>query len=291
EFDMLFFHPSILPILAGLSNYEAYFVSDVIMLVSYLNAIEKVLLAKSDVASKAGHPNLRGGPREWFVEEFLLNHLPSLWELGQGEIISSDSAPNPSTNMYRNQNDLVIYRRDYPKISYSPKDKAYLIEGVVATLEIKSKLNSTEFSETNEASQRHKNLISEGRSGLGLQCGDNIWVPSRHISYVIAYDGPKEMSTIANWLPTQTKELGVAPDLLVDMVVVLGKGVVWRIDAFPAYEIPDRPENHNWAYIQQQENNIYALFAHMLTIRRSDSSSPRTINYVNKLPKNGIKTT
>ncbi len=31
------------------------------MIVSHLNAIEKVLIAQSEIAKNAGHPNLRGG--------------------------------------------------------------------------------------------------------------------------------------------------------------------------------------------------------------------------------------
>jgi len=260
------------------------------MLVSYLNAIEKVLLAKSDAASVAGHPNLRGGPREWFIEEFLVNHLPSLWELGQGEIISGDSAPKPSTNSYRNQNDIIIYRRDFPKISYSPKDKAYLIEGVVATVEIKSKLNMEEFRKACKASRKCKAQISEVQTGLGLRVHDNVWVSSHIISYVVAYDGPTNISTIAKWLPKLTKELGVEPEFLVDMIVVLGKGIVWRINAFPAYKIPNVREGDVWAFIEQTEKNVYALFAHMLTIGKISSSPPRISGYISQLPNSEIKT-
>ena len=45
------------------------------MLENHTNAIEKVLLAQSLAARNAGHPNLRGGPREWFIRDFLENHL------------------------------------------------------------------------------------------------------------------------------------------------------------------------------------------------------------------------
>lgn len=261
------------------------------MLVSYLNAIEKVLLAKSNAASIAGHPNLRGGPREWFIEEFLANHLPSLWEVGQGEIISEKSVPKPTINEYRNQNDLVIYRRDFPKISYSPRDKGYLVEGVVATLEIKSKINAREFGEACKASRRCKSQISEIETGLGLRVRDNIWEPSHIISYVVAYDGPKSVSIIAKWLEKIAKELNVQPNFLVDMIIVLGKGVVWRINAFPAYKIANmHKEGCIWAYVEQKEKNIYTLFSHMLTIGKISSSPPRISAYIRHLPNSGVKT-
>ena len=52
--------------------------------------------------------NLRGAPREWFIQEYLENHLPTILEMGQGEIIDADSKPNPDLNNYRPQIDLVI---------------------------------------------------------------------------------------------------------------------------------------------------------------------------------------
>jgi len=63
------------------------------MLESHINAIENVLLAQSIAAKNAGHPNLRGGPREWFIRDFLQSHLPSTLEIGQGEIIQFNSKP------------------------------------------------------------------------------------------------------------------------------------------------------------------------------------------------------
>ena len=263
------------------------------MLVSYLNAIEKVLLAKSDIAKKAGHPNLRGGPREWFIEEFLVNHLPTSWEIGQGEIISRESIPSPSIDDYRNQNDLVIYRRDFPKISYSPKEKGYLIEGVVATLEIKSVLTKEALKKACESSWNCKSQISEVAAGLGLRANDNIrpiWKPSNILSYVVAYDGPKNISTVANWLPKIKGEIGIESEFLIDMIVVLGKGIVWRSGVFPAYKIPSVDDDADvWAYIEQGERNIYTLFAHLLTIGEISSNPPRIMNYINQLSKEGIK--
>jgi hypothetical protein len=87
------------------------------MLKSHINAIESVLLSQSKTASHAGHPNLRGGPREWFIRDFLSAHLPAVLQIGQGEIIDHDSTPNPRPDEYRPQVDIVLYRKDLPIIS------------------------------------------------------------------------------------------------------------------------------------------------------------------------------
>lgn len=261
------------------------------MLVSHLNYVEQVLLARSQVASNAGHPNLRGWPREWFIKEFLADHLPSSLEMGQGEIISANSAPKPSPGEYRPQNDLIIYQRDFPKISFSPSDGAYLIEGVVATLEIKSKLSKTELKRACKASQANKSLISQIGTRLGLRVDNHVWEPSHIISYVVAYDGPVNFSTVAGWFPKLVTEFEVEPELLVDMVVILGKGVAWRMNAFPALDrIPNACAGDSWAFIQQAEKNLYALFAHMLTIGKTSSSPPKVSSYISHVSNSDIRT-
>jgi hypothetical protein len=169
------------------------------MILAHLSAIEKILLAQSRIASNAGHPNLRGGPREWFIKEFLVEHLPSIYEIGQGEIINSDSIPNPSPDKYRPQTDIVIYRRDMPKITFSPNNTAFLIEGVVATVESKSTLTKTELKKACEASRTHKSLISEVSLGAGVYIGNGIWTPSHIATYVVAF-ASNSIPTVANWL-------------------------------------------------------------------------------------------
>jgi hypothetical protein len=260
------------------------------MLVSHLNAIEQVLIARSKLAANAGHPNLRGGPREWFVKEFLESHLPSAYEIGQGEIINADSRPHLTPRDYRNQVDLVIYRRNFPKISYSLNDTAFLIEGVVATLETKSKLTKDELRKACEASKRHKSLSPESAMGLGLRAGDQAWIPSHIVSYTVAFDGPTNIATIGKWLPEIATRLKAKPEQLVEMIVVLGKGVIWRIDAFPSVPISAVPDGRNWAFVRQRDGNLFALFAHMLTIGSISSSPPGILGYVKQLSSNAVRT-
>lgn len=274
------------------------------MLYSHLNAVEQVLLKKSELAKNAGHPVLRGSPREWFIKEFLEGHLPSTLEIGQGEIINAYSEPHPSPDHYRNQVDIVIYRRDLPKITYSPSDSAFLIEGVVATLEIKSELEKgTRLRKDGTkgdlpqkglhaacaASKLHKSLIPEWATGLHrlsgheLRRGNESWFASHILAYVVAFDTPcKSISTVAEWLPSIAHDLAAEPEQLIDMIVILGKGIVWRIDGF-AFPVPEIPEGHKWAYIEQEENNLFALFTHLIAVRGITSHpSTSTAEYVSK---------
>ncbi|MEX2491449.1 MAG: DUF6602 domain-containing protein [Nitrospirales bacterium] len=254
------------------------------MLESHINAIEEVLLAQSRTAKNAGHPNLRGGPREWFIRDFLQNHLPSTLEIGQGEIIDSDSVPNPKPHEYRPQVDVVIYRRDLPKISYSISDCAYLIEGVLATIESKSVLTAHELRKANESVAKNSKL-KKSPSG-GFMVGKEILKP---YTYLVAYDGPSNLKTVADWMINQVKEDSWIPDDMMDMIIVLGKGVVWRLEAFPELNIQGATQNNYWAYINQNNKNLLMLFVHMLTWVAASSSPPNTGNYISKIPFSNIK--
>ncbi len=115
------------------------------MLKSHLNTIEKTLIAQSKISRLSGHPVLQGNPREILIRDFLFSHLPSNLEIGQGAIIDVNSQPNQK----KHQNDVIIYRRDFPKINLSKDDNVYFAEAVMATIEVKSYLNKNSFKNFN----------------------------------------------------------------------------------------------------------------------------------------------
>lgn len=254
------------------------------MLKSHINAIEKVLISQSQIASYAGHTNLRGGPREWFIREFLESHLPSTLENGQGEIIDSNSIPRPSPANYRPQVDVVIYRRDLPKISYSRNDAAYLVEGVVATIESKSTLTNAELENANKASITHSNLTRGSSSGMSVGRTYN-----KPFNYLIAYDGPANMQTVSQWMIQQVQTSSFDPIKMVDMIIILGKGVLWKLSSFPALPVKGATSNNYWAYIDQADNNLLLLFIHMLSWVASYSTPPNTMGYASNIGFTNIR--
>jgi len=244
------------------------------MLLTHINAIEKILVVQSDVAQNAGHPCLRGWPREWFIRDFLANHLPSSLEIGHGEIIDQDSAPDPPQDEYRPEVDIVIYRRDLPKISYSRDNTAFLAEGVIATIESKSVITKEELSKACKASVIHKTL----KRNMPLHAlGD--FPPEKIVSYVIAYDGPTKISTVANWLSKIAKESEIPAGEMVEMVIVLGKGVVWQKDKVAVIPESEIPASSQWVYFDQPEKNLFLLFTHLMTLGAYLSSPPNTLEY------------
>ena len=84
------------------------------MLTAHMNAVENHLLAISKIPANSGHSLHKGTPREAFIREFLESHLNTTVSIGSGEIIDSKSAPNEK----RNQFDIVIYKRNYPRLDF-----------------------------------------------------------------------------------------------------------------------------------------------------------------------------
>jgi len=259
------------------------------MLDSHLNTIEKVLREQGRIASIAGHPDLIGSSREWFVRNFLIDHLPETIKVGQGEIINASSQPKAK----RNQIDVVLYRREFPQIRYSENNHAFLRESVVATIEIKSTINITEFRKACKASKNHKNrqFIQEPdpkRPYQPIGIVENLKLPSLS-TYVVAYNVSNSFTTVANWFPKIAKELQATPDSLIDMMIVLGKGTVWRLESFPplSRQINTRHPNGIWAFLEQDNKNLLLLFLHMLSSVSPIGTS--LLDYVKNVPFSNIR--
>src|SRR6185437_4613346 len=199
------------------------------MLRSHVNAVEASLLAISQIPANSGHSLHKGTPREAFIREFLEKHLSERVAIGTGEIIDCDARPGEK----RHQIDIVVYKRDYPKLHIGGGIHAFLAESVVATISVKSTLSKDEFRDDMYAAQAIKrlrrNIVTSHHAG---------YMPPSILSYVVAYDGPVAMHTVYGWLSELEKEIPypvlprntneraqiVAPAL--DAVFVLGKGFV-----------------------------------------------------------------
>lgn len=124
------------------------------MLYSHMKAVEEHLLAISKVPANSGHSLHKGTPREAFIREFLEKHLNSTVAIGTGEIIDSRSKPNEQ----RNQFDIVIYKRNYPKLDFGGGVSGFLAESVVATIEVKSTLDKAGIEQAVRAARANNGI-------------------------------------------------------------------------------------------------------------------------------------
>ena len=151
-----------------------------------MDAVEASLIAKSQIPSTAGHTLHRGTPREAFIKEFLDSHLSANVAIGTGEIIDANSQPRST----RNQFDIVIYKTNYPKLDFGGGISGFMIESVIATIEVKSILDQS-IKAAHSAKSLTPNMITSMQTG---------WIPQRVLNFVVAYTGPAQMSTVHSWI-------------------------------------------------------------------------------------------
>ncbi|MBI3048124.1 MAG: hypothetical protein HYY76_07400 [Acidobacteria bacterium] len=199
------------------------------MLHSHMATVEKVLLATAQIPAGSGHPLHKGTPRESFIKEFLENHLAESLAIGQGEVISSESEAGEP----RNQFDIVLYKRHFPRLTFGGGINAFLVESVVATIEVKSTLDKENLRQAVKAARNVKAL--KRNVSRGFWTGNP---PPAVLSFVVAYDGPAQMETVRKWLEEIHAEEGLTiPDLAagkryeipsasIDGVFLLGRGFV-----------------------------------------------------------------
>lgn len=98
-------------------------------------SISKLVEASFKVSSSiAKHSLILGDAREKFIRDILKNFLPANIVIGTGQIVDQD-------DNLSNQIDIIIYRNDFPVLRTLGTADIYLLEGVIATIEVKSTLN------------------------------------------------------------------------------------------------------------------------------------------------------
>jgi hypothetical protein len=240
-----------------------------------MKAVEEHLLAISKVPANSGHVLHKGTPREAFIREFLEKHLNSTVAIGTGEIIDSRSKPNEQ----RNQFDIVIYKRNYPKLDFGGGVSGFLAESVVATIEVKSTLDKAGIEQAVRAAGAAKSLQKNEVKSFATG-----YIPPSILSYVVAYNGPAKMETAHVWLKEAYKSQGLAEPKLpandraaiagpaLEGVFVLGKGFL-NFDNAPYGFIPAQVRKEHpevcWAIAQSDRGSLLSLFL-LLTVATSN---------------------
>ena len=237
------------------------------MLKSHMDAFENKLLATSRIPANSGHSLHKGTPREHFITEFLQDHLPSNVAIGNGEIIDSNSQPAQQRNQY----DIVIYNRSFPKLDFGGGISGFLIESVIATIEVKSTLTQKEFGNAAKAAFNSKQLQSNTISVM--QIG---YSPPKLLNLIVSYDGPANMRTVHGWISPEYQKHQIpysrlpsdhsrqsTPSDAIDAVLSLGKGFLYY-DNFPVgfnvEQLRLKHPNMNWVFANSATGNLLLLF-------------------------------
>ena len=233
-----------------------------------MDAKEDALIAISKIPANSGHSLHKGTPREAFIKKFLIDHLPSNVDIGTGEIIDAVSLPNQSCNQF----DIVIYKRNYPKLDFGDGISGFLIESVIATIEVKSTLTRQELENaikaSNAAKQLSPNIVQTFRTG---------YIPPKVLNYVVASDGPASMETVYGWINPIYEKPGIIQERLpieesqristasksIDGIFVLGKGFLYFDNVpqgFSNVEHRQMNPDSKWIFVDTYEGNLLLLF-------------------------------
>ena len=249
------------------------------MLKAHFAAVEEGLLALAKIPANAGHSIHIGTPREVFVRHFLTSHLSERAAIGTGELIDAKSKPAEA----RNQHDIVLYKREYPRLDFGGEIYAFLAESVVATIEVKSTLTEIEFNKAYTAAVRAKAL--EQHVVQAMTWG---YQPPAIVNYVVAYAGPVQMQTVYGWLETRTKSDGSSVDPLpkddvsrvkvaspgLDGVYVLGVGFVQFDNTQLSLVHASRAYNPvKWVVVESVRDNLLALWLHLTLVVGAGSTT------------------
>ncbi len=107
------------------------------LLRSWFDAIEAQLAAEAARAGIFKHSTIVGGSREEVARKVLRDFLPVQVEVGSGKVVGAGCQPSK-------QIDIVIFDGRYPVLRMG-HDALYPVEGVIATIEVKSQLNEQEL--------------------------------------------------------------------------------------------------------------------------------------------------
>ena len=207
---------------------------------SHFNRIRRRLEAEGKAASSLHHGLNRGLIREAFVREFLAENISGFWGVGTGEIFHGEASEEEA----RNQIDVVIHNKRYPKLPLSVDIDLFLIETVSATIEVKSRLTKNDVRGAAAAAKRIKNMAQFAPQSFNPT---GMVKNPRPYSFVFAYEGPAKIETVLKWMMEVSLEDDFRLDdlkkakpedrfffnhLFLDGVFVLGKGFV-LVDSLP----------------------------------------------------------
>lgn len=229
---------------------------------SHFDRIRRRLEAEGNAARSFHHGLNRGLIREAFIREFLARNISELWGVGTGEIFDGETKEGES----RNQIDVVIHNKRYPKLPLAAGIDLFFIETISSTIEIKSRLTKEDVRNTAKVAKRIKSLAQFDPQRFNPT---GMVKNPRPYSFVFAYEGPAKMATLLNWMVEVSKEGDYGLDdlsktepadreffnhLFIDGIFVLGKGFV-AVDSLP-FQSPFEeapPPSGIWIYGTERE--------------------------------------
>ena len=180
---------------------------------TYCESAIAVLNSQYSATKVLRHNASAGAAREQLIKDFLSAHLPGLITVVSGQIVDAD-------NNYSKQQDVVLVLKSMPRLPFASGNDLIFQEGVVATIEIKTSLNSAVLNAIGENIASLRNLRSGNVASVAMGVIHS-WPLNQILTAIITYGGAS-LESLAEplvSLPEKSK-----PDLLLD----LSKGLLIR---------------------------------------------------------------
>ena len=156
------------------------------------------------------HSGNLGYVREHFITKFLQGFLPSMVKIGTGEIIDGNGGRS-------HQQDIILYRSDFPVITSQTPINTYLVESVIATIEVKSDLSKKNLIQPFQNSASVKKLECQARVISGNNPDDisKLELQFSPKTFIIGYKGWRDKEFFKNnYSQARAKTLGIVPDCI-----------------------------------------------------------------------------
>lgn len=138
---------------------------------SFFEKYEKELIQRAETAGLMKHRPSIGALKEFLTKSVLNTVLPDCCSLVSGQIFDG-------TGNLSKQVDIIIYDSRLPKLEIAPGFGYYAIEGVIACIEIKSKLNKKSIEESLDNSKSILELKAIIAGDLKVATTEGLKIPN-----------------------------------------------------------------------------------------------------------------
>lgn len=215
------------------------------VLQQYCESALAILNAQYQATRVLQHNATAGATREQIIKDFLTNHLPELITVVSGQIVDA-------SNNFSKQQDIVVVLKSMPRLPFASGSDLIFQEGVVATIEIKTTLNTPVLADIGVNIQSVRSLVPS--IGAMAQMGiTHSWPGSKILTAIVTYGG----ATVESIVPALSAlDESARPDLLLD----LSKGLLIRNHGLL---VPIQP-GHEYLFVSSPAEG-FKLFLTFLT--------------------------
>ncbi len=208
------------------------------------------------------HSLSKGEFREQPVQQFFKELLPNKFAVSSGEIIDYKGNKSP-------QSDVVIYRNIDGIPIFKIEPTILLVESVMSIIEVKSKINSSEYEDCLKKAEKIHKLKPFNKNIQQYERGRN---PSneeiRIFISVFAYSSDSNMSMRDEYARfiAKARELSINP-CLIDRIYILNKGII-------------NPTENKFATETNDKRAFFYFYSNLIQFLMRESKRRKEVPYI-----------